>query len=77
MIVPNRMIVQSWRGDVWNEDELDSVLTLTFTTVKGGAEIYMVHANTVDRFTERWNDVYWKPMKKYLRKVKTKSKNDK
>jgi hypothetical protein len=77
MIVPNRMIVQSWRGDVWNEDELDSVLTLTFTTVNGGAEIYMVHANTVDRFTERWNDVYWKPIKKYLPKVKSKNKNNK
>jgi hypothetical protein len=67
MIVPDRMIVQSWRGDVWGQDDLDSILTLTFTKVKGGAEIHMVHTNTVDQFTERWNDVYWKPISKYLK----------
>jgi hypothetical protein len=68
MIVPDRMIVQSWRGDVWEEDDLDSILTLTFTAVKGGTEIHMVHSNTVDQFTERWDDVYWKPIKKYLKR---------
>lgn len=73
MIVPNRMIVQSWRGDVWKEDDLDSVLTLTFKSVKGGAEIYMIHSNTVDRFTERWGYVYWNPIKKYLKAIRKKS----
>lgn len=72
-IVPDRMIVQSWRGDVWKEDDLDSILTLTFMPVKGGTEIYMVHSNTVDRFTERWDHVYWKPIKKYLKSIKKKS----
>ena len=66
MIVPNRMIVQSWRGDVWDDDELDSVLTLVFTSVKDGSEIYIVHSNTADEFVERWDEVYWQPMKKYL-----------
>jgi hypothetical protein len=72
MIVPNRMIVQSWRGDVWDDDELDSVLTLVFTSVKGGSEIYMVHSNTADEFVERWDEVYWQPMKKYLKAARDK-----
>lgn len=73
MIVPERMIVQSWRGDVWKEHDLDSLLTLTFTAVKGGTEIHMVHSNTIDQFTERWDDVYWKPIKKYLKTKKNRT----
>jgi hypothetical protein len=34
---------------------------------KGGSEIYMVHSNTADEFIERWDEVYWQPMKKYLK----------
>src|SRR5688500_1888077 len=50
MIVPGRMIVQSWKGDVWKKGDLHSVLILTFTAVDKGCQIYMVHANTPDQF---------------------------
>lgn len=66
LIVPGRMIVQSWKGNVWELDDLDSILVLTFSETKGGAQIYMVHANTPDQFIEQWNEFYWKPMKQFL-----------
>jgi hypothetical protein len=40
---------------------------------KGGSEIYMVHSNTADEFIERWDEVYWQPMKKYLKQPGKKS----
>lgn len=67
LIIPGRMIVQSWRGNVWKKDDPDSILSLTFTATKEGAQIYLVHANTPGQFIERWDDVYWQPMKQYLK----------
>ena len=70
MIVPNRMIVQSWRGNIWTKEDLDSILILTFTPITDGAQIYLVHSNTPDQFTELWDKVYWQPLKEYLEKKK-------
>lgn len=67
VVIPDRMIVQSWRGNVWKDEDPDSILSLTFTAVKKGAQIYMVHANTPHQFTERWEQVYWAPMRAYLK----------
>ncbi len=37
------MIVQTWRGNVWKKDDLDSILTLVFTnTPKGGQLIWCI-----------------------------------
>jgi activator of HSP90 ATPase len=67
-IVPNKLIVQSWRGNVWNEDDLDSIVMMTFTSTKRGAKIDLVHANVPEQFVkvEKWKEVYWEPMKAYL-----------
>src|SRR5688572_62208 len=66
VVIPGRLLVQSWRGNVWKDDDPDSILSLTFTNVKKAAQIYMVHANTPRQFTERWEEVYWTPMRAYL-----------
>jgi activator of HSP90 ATPase len=66
MIVPNRMIVQAWRGNVWKKDDPDSILILMFMDTKNGAKIEMVHAFTPDQFVELWDKVYWQPIKQYL-----------
>ena len=66
-IVPNRMIVQSWRGNVWRDDDLDSILTLVFNDTPKGCKLHMVHAFTPDQFDERWEEVYWQPIRKYLK----------
>lgn len=71
VIVPDRIIVQSWRGDVWNKDDLDSILTLVFSDTEQGARIDMVHAFTPDQFTEHWEEVYWSPIRDYLSRNST------
>jgi activator of HSP90 ATPase len=68
LVVPGRMIVQSWRGNVWTMNDLDSILILTFTATKKGAQVYMVHANTPDQFDELWDEFYWQPMKELIKK---------
>ena len=68
MIIPDRMIVQSWRGNVWKKDDLDSILILTFSDIKSYAQIQMVHAFTPKQFTELWEQVYWTPIREYLTK---------
>ena len=68
LIVPNRMIVQAWRGNVWEKDDLDSILMLVFSDTAKGAQIEMVHAFTPNQFTELWNKIYWQPIKEFIRK---------
>jgi hypothetical protein len=65
------MIVQSWRGNVWKEADLDSILILTFRKTAQGAQIDLVHANipehAYDKVNEQaWHERYWKPWKVYL-----------
>ena len=71
-IVPKRLIVQSWRGSNWGKRDLDSILVLVFSQVRGGGRISMVHANIPDAnvasITRGWSEYYWKPWKKYLRR---------
>ena len=66
LIVPDRMIVQSWRGNVWEENDLDSILTLVFSNTKTGAQIYLTHSCTPKQFKELWRKVYWDPIKEFL-----------
>ena len=47
-IVPKRLIVQSWRGSDWKKRDLDSILVLVFSRVRGGGRISMVHMNVPD-----------------------------
>ncbi|HEX6180950.1 MAG TPA: SRPBCC domain-containing protein [Chitinophagaceae bacterium] len=67
LIVPNRMIVQAWRGNVWGKDDLDSVLILVFSDTRAGGQIEMVHAFTPEQFTELWNEVYWQPIREFIK----------
>lgn len=65
-IVPNRMIVQTWRGNIWKEDDPDSILTLIFSDTKDGAQIEMIHAATPEQFPDKWEEIYWTPIREYL-----------
>ena len=72
MIVPGRMIVQSWRSGEFKAQDPDSILALTFEKAPGGTLLTMVHAMVPDHkakgFAKGWHDFYWKPIKKYLGK---------
>ena len=70
-IVPNRMIVQSWRSKHWKETDLDSILVLTFSETRRGGQIDLVHANVPahdhDGVTRGWEKYYWKQWRGYLK----------
>ncbi len=71
-ITPKRLIVQSWRGSNWKKQDLDSTLVLVFSRVPGGGRISMTHVNVPDAnaasITRGWDEYYWKPWKKSLRR---------
>jgi activator of HSP90 ATPase len=71
-IVPKRLIVQSWRGSDWTKRDLDSILVLVFSRVRGGGRISMSHVNVPDAHASSidrgWVEYYWRPWRAYLRR---------
>ena len=69
-IVPERLIVQSWRSSGWKKDDDDSILVLAFSDTPEGGRIELTHVNvpTHDHrgVTEGWEKYYWRPWKKRL-----------
>ncbi len=70
LILPKRMIVQSWRARQWKAADPDSILILRFSKAPGGGRIDLVHIN-VPAYDHRgvregWPKYYWKPWKAYL-----------
>lgn len=69
-VVKGRMVVQTWRAQGWTKADLDSILTLTFEDVNGGAKLTMVHGNIPDAHAasikKGWNEHYWNRWKKHL-----------
>jgi len=72
LLEEGRKIVQEWITTEWPEGFPPSRLELTFTKVKGGTEILMVHSGVptelANDIADGWNEFYWKPLKKYLEK---------
>ena len=71
-IVSKRLIVQSWRGSNWKKRDLDSILVLVFSRVRGGGRISLVQVNVPDAHASSinrgWLQYYWKPWKAHLRR---------
>jgi activator of HSP90 ATPase len=69
-IVPDRLIVQSWRASVWQADDADSVLILTFGDEPAGGRIDLVQVNVpehvVDVIDEGWKQHYWQPWRAHF-----------
>jgi uncharacterized protein YndB with AHSA1/START domain len=70
-VVPNKLIVQSWRASHWKKSDLDSTLIFTFWPDAKGGRIHLVHVNVADHdyegVKEGWHIYYWKPWRDYLR----------
>ena len=70
VVVPKRMIVQTWRSIHFGPDDLDSILTLTFRDDPAGGRIDLVHVNVADQDAEQvnegWKKFYWTPWRRYL-----------
>jgi activator of HSP90 ATPase len=70
LIVPKRMIVQSWRAASWTETDLDSVVVLVFDPTVTGGRITLTHSNVPEHdhqgVTDGWEKYYWTPWRAYL-----------
>jgi uncharacterized protein YndB with AHSA1/START domain len=73
-VIPNRLIVQSWRSTHFGRRDLDSTLVLAFWPVKGGGRIEMTHVNVAEGdfagVSEGWSKYYWVPWREYLTRSK-------
>jgi uncharacterized protein YndB with AHSA1/START domain len=69
-IVPNRLIVQSWRSTQFAKRDLDSTLILSFWSDPAGGRIELSHVNVADSdfagVSEGWSRYYWNPWRAYL-----------
>ncbi len=69
-VIPNRLIVQSWRSIHFYRRDLDSTLILSFWPEEGGGRIELTHVNVSDSdfagVSEGWSKYYWTPWREYL-----------
>jgi activator of HSP90 ATPase len=71
ILIPNRMIVQSWRSSKWKKKDPDSILVVNFEKyASGGAQVELIHVGVPeydhDGVTKGWMKFYWEPWRKYL-----------
>jgi activator of HSP90 ATPase len=66
----DRLIVQSWRSFEWQDDDLDSILILSFWPEAAGARLELTQANVPNTLYENllrgWPTRYWHPWQAYL-----------
>jgi uncharacterized protein YndB with AHSA1/START domain len=71
-LVPNRLIVQSWRSRHFSKRDVDSTLVLSFWPDPGGGRIELTHVNVAEcdfaGVSEGWSKYYWVPWRAYLDK---------
>ncbi|MGO9512795.1 MAG: SRPBCC domain-containing protein [Steroidobacteraceae bacterium] len=69
-VIPNRLIVQSWRSTNFFRRDLDSTLVLSFWPDRDGARIELTQVNVADGdfagVSEGWSKYYWTPWRNYL-----------
>lgn len=71
LLVPGRMIVQTWRSRYWRAGDDDSILILRLRKVRGATELRLTHVNVPDHdhadVKKGWPAYYWQPWRKYLK----------
>jgi activator of HSP90 ATPase len=69
-LIKDKLIVQSWRINDWDTNDIDSTFILSFEQKGKDAILNMVHANIPDKHAKHidkgWKDYYWTPWKKHL-----------
>jgi uncharacterized protein YndB with AHSA1/START domain len=69
-VVPNRLIVQSWRSTEFAKRDIDSTLVLSFWRDPAGGRIELTHVNVAESdfagVSEGWSKYYWEPWRAYL-----------
>jgi activator of HSP90 ATPase len=71
ILMPNRMIVQTWRSSEWKKSDPDSILVVNFEkSASGGAQVELVHIGVPqydhEGVTKGWVKFYWEPWRTHL-----------
>jgi len=71
VLIPNRMIVQTWRSSAWKKSDPDSILVVKFEKSAGAetsVDLTHVGVPAYDHkgVIEGWVTYYWDPWKTYL-----------
>jgi len=69
-VVKPRLIIQSWRSNVFKAEDPDSTLILSFTPEGDEGRIDLIHLDVpdhdYDEVTQGWEKYYWAPWRAYL-----------
>lgn len=70
-LVPGKKIIQSWRASDWPEG-INSMVTFVLNPKENGTQLEFTHEGVPPEFSkeieEGWEDYYWKPLVRYLKK---------
>jgi activator of HSP90 ATPase len=67
-LIPDKKIVQKWRGKDWKEGEWSKVI-YELKEVEGGCEIVLTHELPDEHYescSNGWKEHYWDKMEKYF-----------
>jgi len=71
-LIKDSLIVQSWRADDWDKEDMDSTFIIKLETKGKDVVLKMTHANVPETQAEAlkrgWNDFYWEPWKEYIKR---------
>ncbi len=71
-ITPNKKIIQTWRTSEFADNDLDSLLEISFAEKKGKTTVTLSHTNIPEgqgaNYKKGWKDFYFTPMKQYFSK---------
>lgn len=69
-LIPNKLIVQSWRAQSWQEQSVDSTFIIYLEQQGPDTLLHAVHANVPDSAAEDldkgWHKMYWEPFRLYI-----------
>lgn len=68
-VIPNRKIVQKWRGKDWPEGHY-SIITFDFEPVAEGTKLLFtqtgIPSDKYDMIKSGWNEHYWQKIRKFI-----------
>ncbi|MEO6000274.1 MAG: SRPBCC domain-containing protein [Chitinophagaceae bacterium] len=69
-LIPNKLIVQSWRAQSWSSQDIDSTFIIFLEPQGDDVLLHAIHANVPDNaagdLDKGWHKMYWEPWKLYL-----------
>lgn len=80
-IIPNKIVVQSWRTDKWPKGYDDSYVMISFLEKETGTSVHLTHSLVPSKLYKSlklgWKKYYWLKWKKYLKRRQTQNNTHK